>query len=226
PWIIRQYKQGAEVASLCVGAYLLAATGLLKGKKCSTHWAHAAAFRNLYPDVDLVDDRIMTAVDGIYTSGGAYSYLNLLLYLIEKNTNREVAVLASKMFMIDIDRDSQSPFIIFEGQKDHGDELVREAQQIIENSYNQKIAVADLASRVTLSRRTFERRFKTSTANTVYEYIQRVKVEAAKKQLEMGRKTVSEVMYDVGYSDTKSFRDLFKRVTGMSPVDYRIKFNG
>jgi len=226
PWIIEQYKQGAEVASLCVGAYLLAATGLLKGKKCSTHWAHAASFRNMYPEVDLVDDRIMTAEDGIYTSGGAYSYLNLLLYLIEKNTNREVAVLASKMFMIDIDRDSQSPFIIFEGQKDHGDELVREAQQIIEDSYNQKIAVDELASMVALSRRTFERRFKKSTANTVYEYIQRVKVEAAKKQLEMGRKTVTEVMYDVGYSDTKSFRELFKRVTGMSPVDYRNKFNG
>jgi transcriptional regulator GlxA family with amidase domain len=224
PWIIDQYKQGAEVASLCVGAYLLAATGLLKGKKCSTHWAHADDFRKMFPDVDLVDDRIMTAEDGIYTSGGAYSYLNLLLYLIEKNTNREVAVLASKMFMIDIDRDSQSPFIIFEGQKDHGDELVRQAQQIIEDSYNQKIAVDELASRVALSRRTFERRFKKSTANTVYEYIQRVKVEAAKKLLESGNKTVSEVMYEVGYSDTKAFREVFKKISGITPVEYRKKF--
>jgi transcriptional regulator GlxA family with amidase domain len=224
PWIIDQYKQGAEVASLCVGAYLLAATGLLKGKKCSTHWAHADDFRKMFPDVDLVDDRIMTAEDGIYTSGGAYSYLNLLLYLIEKNTNREVAVLASKMFMIDIDRDSQSPFIIFEGQKDHGDELVRQAQQIIEESYNQKIAVDELASRVALSRRTFERRFKKSTANTVYEYIQRVKVEAAKKLLESGNKTVSEVMYEVGYSDTKAFREVFKKISGITPVEYRKKF--
>ncbi len=225
PWMIDQYKNGAELVSLCIGAYLLAATGLLKGKKCATHWAHAGNFRKMYPDVDLVDDRIMTAEDGIYTSGGAYSYLNLILYLIEKYAGREAAITAAKMYMIDIDKDSQSPFIIFEGQKDHGDELVREAQQIIEQNFREKMTVDELASGLALSRRSLERRFKKATSNTFVEYILRVKVEAAKNSLETTRKNVNEVMYDVGYSDTKSFRTLFKRVTGLSPVEYRNKYN-
>ncbi|TVP98482.1 MAG: helix-turn-helix domain-containing protein [Balneolaceae bacterium] len=224
PWMIDHYKNGAELVSFCIGAYLLAATGLLKGRKCATHWAHAANFRKMFPDVDLVDDRIMTAEDRIYTSGGAYSYLNLLLYLIEKNAGRDAAILASKMFMIDIDKDSQSPFIIFEGQKDHGDELIMEAQHIIENNYTEKMTVDELAAELALSRRSLERRFKKATANTVFEYMQRTKVEAAKKHLESGRKTVHEVMYDVGYNDPKSFRDLFRNHTGMSPADYRSKF--
>ena len=225
PWIIQQYENGAELVSFCIGAYLLAATGLLKGKKCATHWAHADDFRKMFPDVDLVDDRIMTAEDGIYTSGGAYSYLNLILYLIEKYAGRQAAITASKTFMIDIDRESQSPFIIFEGQKDHGDELISEAQQIIEENYREKIEINELASQLALSRRTFERRFKKSTANTVYKYIQRVKVEAAKKLLETGNKTVSEVVYEVGYSDTKAFREVFKKISGITPVEYRKKFS-
>ncbi len=225
PWITDHYNNGAELASFCIGAYLLAATGLLKGKKCATHWAHANNFRQMYPDVDLVDDRIMTAEDGIYTSGGAYSYLNLLLYLIEKNAGREAAIMASKMFMIDIDKESQSPFIIFEGQKDHGDKQVMEAQKIIEGSYSDKMTVDDIADEVALSRRSLERRFKKATTNTVVEYIQRVKVEAAKKQLESGQTSVSEVMYDVGYADAKAFRNVFRKMTGITPFEYRKKFN-
>ncbi len=224
PWITGHYKQGAEVASLCIGAYLLAATGLLKGKKCSTHWAHASAFRNMYPDVDLVDDRIMTAEDGIYTSGGAYSYLNLLLYLIERNAGREAAIIASKMFMIDIDKESQSPFIMFEEQKEHDDEMVKEAQKIIENSFQEKLYVEDIASKLSISRRSLEGRFKKATRNTLVEYIQRVKVEAAKKRFETTRFNVNEIMYEVGYSDTKSFRTLFKRITGLTPVEYKNKY--
>lgn len=225
PWLIEQYRNGAELASLCIGAYLLAATGLLKGKKCATHWAHASDFRAMFPDVDLVDDRIMTAEDGIYTSGGAYSYLNLLLYLIERNAGREAAIMASKMFMIDIDKQSQSPFIIFEGQKDHGDRKVRKVQKIIEQQFSEKFTVDQLAEEAALSRRSLERRFKKATLNTVVEYIQRVKVEAAKQHLETTRNTVSEVMYDVGYSDEKSFRELFKKITGLTPVQYRKKYS-
>ena len=225
PWITNHYNNGAELASFCIGAYLLAATGLLKGKKCATHWAHAANFRQMYPDVDLVDDRIMTAEDGIYTSGGAYSYLNLLLYLIEKNAGREAAIMASKMFMIDIDKESQSPFIIFEGQKDHGDPQVMEAQKLIEDSFSEKMTVDEIAAEVALSRRSLERRFKKATTNTVVEYIQRVKVEAAKKQLESGHHSVSEVMYNVGYSDAKAFREVFRKMTGITPFEYMKKFN-
>jgi len=167
----------------------------------------------------------MTEEDGIYTSGGAYAYLNLLLYLVEKYAGREVAVLTAKAFMIDIDRISQSPFIIFQGQKSHTDEPVKKAQEFIENNFEGKITVDQLASMLALGRRNLERRFKKATSNTVVEYIQRVKMEVAKKGLESSRENVNEVMYNVGYTDTKAFRTTFKKITGLSPVQYRNKYS-
>lgn len=224
PWIIKQYKAGAEVASLCIGAFLLAGTGLLEGRHCATHWLAAQEFRQMFPQVELVDDKIITDEYGIYTSGGAYSSLNLNLYLIEKYVGREMAVLHSKIFEIDIDRDSQSPFIIFRGQKDHGDKEVQRAQDYIEQQFAERISVDALCGLLTLGRRTFERRFKKATGNTIVEYIQRVRVEAAKKLLEKGRKNVSEVMYDVGYSDPTAFREVFRNYAGLTPLEYRGKF--
>src|SRR5687768_4266068 len=121
PWIIKQYKSGAEVASLCLGAFLLASTGLLKGKKCATHWMATNEFRKMFPDVHLVTEKIITDEKGIYSSGGAFSYLNLILYLIEKYTGRDMAVLAAKVFAIEIERSNQLSFTIFQGQKGHDD---------------------------------------------------------------------------------------------------------
>ncbi|MFT3937012.1 MAG: helix-turn-helix domain-containing protein [Chitinophagaceae bacterium] len=225
PWIREQYQGGAEIVSFCIGAFFLAATGLLKGKQCATHWTTVNDFRTLYPDVNVVDDKIMTAEDGIYTSGGAYAYLNLLIYLIEKYAGRDIAVLTAKAFMIDIDRISQSPFIIFQGQKSHMDEPVKKAQEFIEKNFEEKITVDQLASMLALGRRNLERRFKKATSNTVVEYIQRVKMEAAKKGLESSLDNVNEVMYNVGYTDTKAFRTTFKKITGLSPVQYRNKYS-
>lgn len=225
PWIIAQHKNGAEVASLCVGSFLLAATGLLNGKECSSHWKTAPEFREMFPEVTLVDGRIITEEKGLYSSGGATSYWNLLLYLVEKYTSREIAILAAKLFALEIDRKSQSPFIMFNGQKKHEDEPIKKAQEFIENNLTEKISVDELAVRFAIGRRHFDRRFKKATNNTPAEYIQRVKIEAAKKLLEIGHKNVNEVMYEVGYCDTKSFRMVFKKITGLSPLDYRNKYN-
>lgn len=225
PWIVKQYSNGAEVASLCVGAFLLASTGLLDGKQCSTHWRAANEFRNAFPDVNLVVDRIITDEHGIYSSGGAFSSANLILYLIEKYAGRRIAINCAKMFQIDIERGSQSPFIMFKGQKEHNDEHVKKAQEFIEDNFGEKITVNELAAMLALSRRNLERRFKKATCNTVTEYIQRVKVEAAKLSLESSQENVNEVMYNVGYQDPKAFRTVFKKITGLSPVQYRNKYN-
>ena len=225
PWIRQQYESGAEVASLCVGAFLLASTGLLNGKECSSHWKTANEFREMFPQVTLVDGRIVTEQQGLYSSGGATSYWSLLLYLVEKYAGREMAIIASKVYALEIDRKSQSPFIMFSGQKKHEDEPIRQAQEFIEKNVTEKISVEELALKYAIGRRHFERRFKKATNNTPVEYIQRVKIEAAKKQLEISRKNVNEVMYDVGYSDTKAFRTIFKKITGLSPVEYRNKYN-
>lgn len=223
-WTIKQYKNNAEIASLCVGSFFLASTGLLNGKNCSIHWSAANDFRKMFPTVKMVDDKIITYEQGIYTSGGAYSYLNLILCLIEKYVNREMSILVSKMFEIEFERKSQSAFIIFKGQKDHGDKEIKRAQEFIENNFRDKITIGQLTSMVALSRRNFERRFKKATANTIIEYSQRVRIEAVKKGLESSKKTVIDLMYEVGYSDIKAFRTIFKKVTGLSPIEYKKKY--
>ncbi len=225
PWIVRLHRQGAEVASLCVGAFLLAATGLLAGRKCSTHWLAAGDFRRRFPDVRLVADSIITDEGGIYSSGGALSFWNLLLYLVEKYTDREIAIFASKFYEIEIDRASQSGFLIFSGQKDHPDGSVREVQEFIEGHYRDRMTVDRLCRIVAVGRRSLERRFRQATGNTVSEYVRRVKIEAAKKSLETGRTSVNQAMRNVGYSDTKAFRTVFRRITGMSPMEYRSRYN-
>jgi transcriptional regulator GlxA family with amidase domain len=225
PWIVQQYESGAEIVSLCIGAFLLAATGLLRGKSCTTHWLMAENFRAMFPDVDLQPYKILTDEGGIYTSGGAYSSLNLILYLIEKYAGRAMALQSSKIFEIDIDRSSQSPFIMFQAQKEHGDEPIKKAQEFIERHFGDKITVDALAAMLALGRRNLERRFKKATSNTVVEYIQRVKIEAAKKSFESSRKNISEVMYDVGYLDSKAFRTVFKSITGLSPAAYKSRYN-
>ncbi|MEQ8476447.1 helix-turn-helix domain-containing protein [Fulvivirga sp.] len=225
PWIVDQYQKGAEVASLCVGAFLLASTGLLDGKKCSTHWGFANEFRALFPKVEVVDGSIITEEVRLYSSGGANSYWNLLLHLVEKYTDRETAILASKYFAIDIDRDNQAAFAMFKGQKNHNDEEVLQTQEFIENNITERLSVDDLAESVAMNRRSLERRFKKATNNTVLEYIQRVKIESAKRSFESSRKNISEVMYDVGYTDSKAFRMVFKKITGLTPAEYRNKYN-
>ena len=224
-WINGQYAKGAEVASLCVGAFLLGSTGLLDGKKCSTHWGFQNEFREMYPNITVVDGSIITEEERIYSSGGANSYWNLLLHLVEKYTDRETAVLASKYFAIDIDRDSQTAFAMFKGQKNHDDAEVKKAQDYIENNFKEKISIDDLADYVAVGRRSFERRFRKATHNSVLEYIQRIKIEAAKRSFENGRKNINDVMFDVGYTDTKAFRTTFKKITGLTPIEYRNKYN-
>ncbi|WP_214072786.1 helix-turn-helix domain-containing protein [Mucilaginibacter sp. dw_454] len=225
PWIIDQYHKGAEVTSLCVGAFLLAETGLLDGKSCSTHWLFANDFRAMFPNVTLTDGSIITENERLFSSGGASSYWNVLLHLVERYAGREMAIRASKFFAIEIDRKSQSPFIMFNGQKRHEDEPIKKAQEFIEENLTEKISIEDLATRFAIGRRHFIRRFKKATNNTPAEYIQRVKIEAAKKHLENTPKNINEVMYDVGYTDVKAFRTVFKKITGLSPIDYKHRYN-
>lgn len=224
PWICAQHAQGAEIASLCVGAFLLAETGLLNGRKCSTHWGFHQEFRERYPEVEVVDGSIITEENRIYSSGGAHSYWNLLLHLVEKYTDRETAILASKYFAVDIDRDSQNAFAMFKGQKNHNDDVVRSIQDFMETHIDARMSVDELADRAAIGRRSFERRFKQATGNSVLEYMQRIRIEAAKKSFETSRKNISEVMYDVGYTDTKAFRTIFRKITGLTPLEYRNKY--
>lgn len=224
-WVREQYLAGAEVAAICTGAFLLACSGLLDGKSCSTHWSAAHDFRRMFPKVDLQIDQVITDQDGIYTNGGAYSFLNLMIYLIEKYYDRETAILCAKIFQIEIDRHCQSTFSIFSGQKSHEDTIVKNVQVYIEDNYPEKISFAEVSRKFAIGRRNFDRRFIKATGNTPVEYLQRVRIESAKKAFETTHKSISEVMYEVGYADIKAFREVFRRITGLSPLVYRHKFN-
>ena len=224
-WLATQYQNGAEIASICTGAFLLAAGGILDGKTCATHWAVANEFKQRFPKVNLQADQLITETNGIYTNGGAYSFLNLIIYLIEKYYDRTTAILCAKVFQIEMDRQSQSSFMIFKGQKLHGDDMVKAAQSYIEDRPTEKISFEELSAKFAVGRRNFDRRFIKATGNTPLEYAQRVKIESAKRSFERTCKSINEVMYEVGYSDLKAFREVFRKITGMSPLEYRKRYH-
>lgn len=224
PWIRQQYKKGAEVASLCVGAFLLAETGLLDDKYCSTHWKTVNDFKVRYPKVRLVDHKILTDEKGIYTSGGANSYWNLLVHLVGKLTDHEIAARTSKYFEVDLDRDNQGAYSMFEGCRFHSDEPIQKVQNYLERHYNELLSLDALAGMAGYSVRTFQRRFKKATHCTVVAYLQKLRVEAAKQMLVQAVLTVNEIMYEVGYYDSDAFRKVFKKETGLTPSGYRKKF--
>ena len=223
-WIKQQHSQGAGVAAFCIGVFLLAETGILNGEYCSTHWAEAEKLQKAYPEIIVQSEKIVTESNGIYTSGGAYAFTNLLLYIIEKYGGRELAILTAKAFMLDIDKTSQTAFMIFNGQKDHDDQLIKQVQEYLENHFAEKLGAMEIAEKFAVTRRTLERRFKQITGNTLLEYQQRLRIEAAKRKLEEEQANVSSAMYDVGYTDPKAFREIFKKYAGLSPADYRKKY--
>ncbi|HVW95322.1 MAG TPA: helix-turn-helix domain-containing protein [Mucilaginibacter sp.] len=224
-WLNEMNKNGAEVASLCSGSYFLAEAGLLSGRSCTSHWFDKDDIVSRYPDVNFLSDMVITDDRGIYTSGGAFSSLNLVLYLIDKFCGREVGVWASKMFSLDMDRTNQSHFAVFKGQYQHNDEDILKAQKYIEQNHHQQLNIDEIAEHSNMSKRNFIRRFKKATQNTPFEYLQRVKIEAAKKALESGAQNINMLMYDAGYNDIKTFREVFKKITGLTPQDYRRKYS-
>ena len=223
-WIKQQRAKGTELASLCVGSYFLAEAGLLDGKEVTSHWAVVNDMQRRYPAIKMRSDQVITDQDGIYTSGGAFSSLKLILYLIEKFCGREAALWISKMYAIEMDRTSQAHFAVFTGQHQHEDKEILRAQQYIEQHYQDSISMDNLSKLVNMGQRNFIRRFKAATNNTPFEYLQRVRIESAKRALENNDKDVASIMDDAGYKDQKAFRLIFRRLTGLSLQEYKKKY--
>ncbi len=224
-WLVRQHTRGRCLVSTCSGVFFLAEAGLLKGRTATTHWNCATAFQQKYTDVILKSEKIIIDEGDIICAGSATSYIDLSLYLIEKFGTLELAALCSKMLLIDPKRVSQAPYQIFKPQKNHHDEEILKAQILMERHYQDSISIDAIAAEVGLGTRNFKRRFKQATGDTPLAYLQRIRVEQAKRQLEMTRLPVNEITYHVGYEDQTSFRKLFKRYTTFSPSQYRDKFN-
>jgi transcriptional regulator GlxA family with amidase domain len=224
PHLLRLHRKGTELGSMCTGAFMLAATGLLKNKSATTHWYAAPAFRAMFPDVKLEDHKIIVDEKGLYSSGGATSSLHLCLYLTEKYCGKETANIATRMLMMDSDRDSQTRFSMFIPQTQHKDDDIFKAQKLIENNSAGKLTVEELALSIHLSKRSFIRRFKSATGNTPIEYIQRMNVEKAKRQLENSKMSIEQIIYSLGYNDIHSFRKIFARYTDFTPKEFRDRY--
>jgi transcriptional regulator GlxA family with amidase domain len=223
-WLQDQYVQGAELASICVGAFLLASTGLLTGKKATTNWLFADLFRKKFPYVQLEDDKVIVDQGRLYSCGGAFSFTSFMIYLIEKFCGHEEAITASKILMINVHEQPQSTFSIFKFQHEHADDIIEKSQLYIEKNYRQPLTLEDLAGRSNMSVRNFIRRFEQATTNTPFEYLQRVRVEAAKKFLETRKDGVEQVASRCGYEDVDYFRKIFKRYVSMTPKAYQEKY--
>jgi transcriptional regulator GlxA family with amidase domain len=223
-WLRDRFEAGATIAAICVGSFFLAETGLLDGKRATTHWGLVNEFRQRYPGVRLDPNLLIADEDRLLTSGACTSYIDLAVYLIERFHGSTVALQSSKAMLHDFSRTSQTPYIVYQPKKDHGDAKILAIQEQMERSYEQDFDADRIARSSGMSRRTFERRFKSATGDTPLAYLQRTRVEAAKQLLESGLQTCDEVAYRVGYEDTGFFRKLFVKHTGLRPSDYRLKF--
>jgi transcriptional regulator GlxA family with amidase domain len=222
PFLRRAFSRGADVASVCTGAFLLGEAGLLDGRSATTHWAFQPLFAARFPRVRLQPQAVIVDSGRVLTSGGATSFLNLALVLIERIYGIELARASSKMFLVDVNKSPQGAYAMFSTQKTHDDQSILRAQSLIEERLTP--SVGELARATAMTTRTFVRRFRQATGNSPREYIQRVRVEAARRELESSTRSVSAIAERVGYGDVVAFRRLFIRVTGLTPADYRARY--
>lgn len=223
-WLKEWHEKGVIISSTCTGTFLVAETGLLDGRTATTNWYFSKMFRKLYPEVELKPQRLITEENRIISSGATTSFFNLCVYLIEKFGSGELALYCSKSLLIDPSKTSQSHYMVFDFQKEHSDETILRAQEIMEDNFEDTISIESLASNLGISLRHFIRRFKKATGDSPLLYLQRIRIEAAKNKLETTIEPIDEITRMVGYEDTNSFRKLFKKHTGLSPRDYRVKF--
>ncbi|MGH6947649.1 MAG: GlxA family transcriptional regulator [Kiloniellales bacterium] len=225
PWLRDWHAKGAVVAGICTGAAYLAEAGLLDGRKATTHWAMAERFRQRYPKVDWQPELFITEDERLLCSGGVYAAIDLSLYLVEKLCGHEVALKCAKALLVDMPRSHQSGYAVLPLSRPHSDGKIRLIELYIERHYASELSIEGLAGRAHMSPRNFIRRFKAATGRLPRHYLQAQRVAVAKELLEQGARSVQGVSEAVGYKDVTFFRGLFKRHTGMTPVEYRSRFS-
>ncbi len=226
-WLRSAHERGAILCSACSGVFLLAETGLLQGQPVTLHWSYRSTFERLYPDLEVHPDRPLIVAGNrqqFVTSGASMSWHDLVLYLIARYVGRTPAQTMANFFALQWHHDGLGPYIVFSPRADHGDAAVAEAQRWLTKHY----AVADPVSAVVrqsgLAERTFMRRFQCATRFSPLSYVQRLRVEDAKRRLERTDQSIEEIGWRVGYEDPSFFRRLFKRITGVTPGHYRKQF--
>jgi transcriptional regulator GlxA family with amidase domain len=226
-WLRDQFANGATLCSACSGVLILAETGLLDGGDATLHWAYQRAFTDNFPRINLKLQEVLVvsgADDRFVMSGASASWHDLLLYLISRYCGAEAAQKIAKFFLLQWHADGQAPYMIFQEQENHGDAIVLQAQRWMKAHLDADNPIESVVALSGLVDRSFKRRFKKATGFAPIAYMQQLRIEAAKRLLESGARSVDEVSYSVGYEEPAFFRRLFKRTTGLTPSAYRKKF--
>ncbi len=223
-WLRLLHSKGTLVAGVCTGTALLAEAGLLDGRRATTHWAIATAFRQRWPLADWQPHLAVTEDRGVFCGGGLYSAIDLALYIVEKLCGRETAIEIAKSLVLQMPRTYQTSFAFLPLGSNHGDAAIRRAETWLCDHFPSEVNLDQLAGELGMTPRTFLRRFKGATGETAVSYLQKLRVEAAKPMLEEDRMTVQEISLAVGYDDVGFFRKLFKRYAGLSPSAYRDRY--
>ena len=226
-WLQRMHRGGAVLCSACSGIFLLAETGLWDGRDATVHFDYAAAFGALYPAVTIHPERVLVisgSRDELVSSGASTTWHDLVLYLIARHAGATTAQEVARPFALQWHQDGLAPYMIFEGRSDHGDGEIRSAQKWLAGHFSIAHPVEEMIRRSKLAERTFKRRFASATGLTPIAYVQRLRIEDAKRRLERTDVAVDEISWRVGYEDPAFFRRLFKRTTGMAPGAYRRRF--
>ena len=224
PWLKRWHQRGAEIASVCSGVGLVAASGMLDGRRATTHWALAGRFREKYPKVKWMPELMVTEDRGFYCGGGVHAALDLSLYLVEKFCGHEIALESAKALLIETPRAWQAGFAVIPLKTEHHDEAISAAQDWLHDNFHRTFSLETPARRAGMSLRNFVRRFKEATGDTPINYVQKLRIAAAKRLLESNQRSMQEISDAVGYQDVAFFRSLFQRHAGISPGAYREKF--
>lgn len=224
PWLRERHAQGGYIASICSGAAYLAETGLLDGRRATTHWAVAGELARRYPAVRWDPDRMITEDNRLLCSGGVYASIDISLYLVERLCGHETAVRTAQALLVDMPRNRQSGYAVLPLSRPHGDARIRAIEEFLQSSPESMPTVSELAARACMSPRTFLRRFRAATGHLPGQYLQLLRIRAAREMLEAGAESVQTISAAVGYEDTAFFRKLFKRHTGMTPAEYRNRF--
>lgn len=223
-WLTERHAEGTTLCSVCAGAFLLGETGLLEGREATTHWAFADALAARFPTIKVDVDRMVIDDGDIITAGGILAWTDLGLTLVERFLGPSIMLETARFLLIDPPGRTQRPYNHFVPRLDHGDAAILKVQHWLQASGGKDVSVQALAERAKLEERTFLRRFRKATGLRPTEYAQQIRVAKAREALELSRRPIEQIAWEVGYGDPSTFRKLFQRVTGLAPTDYRRRF--
>lgn len=226
-WLRAMHRAGATICSACSGVFLIAETGLFDGRETTIHWSYAHSFRRCYPDVRVHPEKVLVSAgprEELVSCGASTSWHDLVLYLIARHAGAAAAQSVTRFFALQPHQEGLAPYVAFDAPRDHGDAVIADVQDWLRTHHAVANPIAEMVRRSGLTERTFKRRFTAATGMAPIAYVQRLRIEEAKRRLERTQSSVDEISWQVGYEDPAFFRRLFRRITQLSPGDYRKRF--